>query len=264
MNKENNRIILKRVASGLVALTISLGASFALKPTNAYATGSKIVTSTPTLKYKNVNEHKIGEYVDKETGKVYYTIKVIENDNASRLSETALAVYHKEKQIPKEEWEAFSKENTKVSKTSFWPAVVYLNTESGKRFHINPGDYIIFPTDYQEFKQLNGEVKASGWYSKYLNKYNIHPKRPLMVFPKEKARAIVQEIMDEAYPEANICVDDDTLRAWLRAHRENGKFEFSKDSELDNDEYYAITDWIPSPEQLEKYYTTEEKNKRKK
>ena len=201
--------------------------------------------------------------VDENTGKTYYTIEVIENDNASRISETAIAVYKKEKQIPKKDWDLYEDKNTKITKSSFWPAVVYLNTENGQRFSINPGDILIVPTEYQELKELNGKVKASGWYSNYLSKNNIHPPRPLIEIPKEAVREIVQEIYDELYPEANIKVDDDTLRAYLRAHRENGRFEFNKNADLDYNKIYALTDWIPEPEELENYLTPEEKEKKK-
>ena len=262
MEKENKSVKL-RLMSGLVAMTLASGTYFALKPANAFATGSKIVTSTPNTKYNNVNEHKIGEYYDETTGKTYYTIEVIKNDNASRISETAIAVYKKEKQIPKKDWDLFEDENSKITKSSFWPAIVYLNTEDKQKFSINPGDVLIVPTTYEEFKSLNGEIKASGWYSNYLAKNNIHLPRKVVELPKEVVRAYVQNIYNEIYPDANVYVDDDTLRAYLRAHRANGKYVFNKEADFNYNKQYAITDWIPSPEQLETFLTPEEKEKKK-
>lgn len=262
MEKENKNIKL-RLMSGLLAITIAGGTYFALKPTNAYATGSKIVTSEPDVKYKKYAGHKIGIFTDENTGITYYTIEVIQGDNASKLSEAIIAVYNKEKQIPEEDLKLFDKPNTKVSRSSFWPAVVYMNVEPGRNFSIIPGDILVFPTEYEKFKSINGEVKASGWYSNYVSKNNIHPPRPVIELPKEVVRRYVQGIYDEAYPEANVYVDDDILRAYLRAHRENGKFEFNRNATFDYDKQFAITDWVPTPDQLDTYLTREEKEKRR-
>ena len=260
MKKEKNNIKL-RLISGLLTVSLAAGTAYALKPTNAYATGSKIVISTPVTKYKNYAGHKIGEYVDESTGMVYYTIEVIENDNASRISEVAIAVYNKEKQIPDEDLELFSAPNTKTSRSSFWPAVVYMNVEKGRKFRINPGDILIIPTEYSKFKALNGQVKSSGWYSRYCAANNIHQPKMTVTVPKETVRALVQNIYDELYPDANVCVDDDVLRAYLRAHSSKIKYEFNKDSELDNNTYFELTEWIPTPSELEGFYVPTQKNK---
>ena len=251
MEKEDKKIKL-RLMSGLVAVTLASGTYFALKPTNAYATGSKIVTSKPNIKYKDFADHKIGEFYDEETGILYNTIEVIENDNASKLSEIIIALYNKEKQIPKEDLEVFDAENTKTSRSSFWPAVVYMNLDGRTKFRINPGDILIFPQYYSEFKELNGRIKASGWYSRYLTANNIHPPKRTMAVPKEEVREMVEKMYSEKYPGEEICVDDDFLLKYINANNYFGKYVFKEGSRLDKEEAYGLVEWIPTVEELEK------------
>ena len=260
---ENEKKIRMRMMSGLLAVTLAGGTYFALKPTKAKATGSKIVTSTPTTKYKDFADHKIGEFYDENTGILYNTIEVIENDNASKLSEIIIALYNKEKQIPKEDLEVFDAENTKTSRSSFWPAVVYMNLNGRKKFRINPGDILIFPQYYSEFKDLNGRIKASGWYSRYLTANNIHPARRTMAVPKEEVRELLENIYSEKYPGEDICIDDDFLLKYLNAHSNYVKYVFRNNSRLDKEEAFGLVEWIPSLEQLETFLTPEEKEKKK-
>ena len=262
MENEDKKIGI-RIMSGLLTVALAAGASFVLKPSEAYATGSKIVTSKPTAKYREWAGHKIGQFYDENTGITYNTIEVIENDNASRISEAIIAVYNKEKQIPKEDLALFDKENTKTSRSSFWPGVVYINTGGGMYFSINPGDILIFPERYDKFKEINGQVKASGWYSNFLAKNNIHPPKRIVQIPKELVRMLVQDIYDTKYPEYNVCVDDDTLRAYLRAHSSNIRYEFNRNTELTTEAYYELTQWVPDPEELEDFYPKEPKSKTK-
>lgn len=252
MEKEDKKIKL-RVMSGLVAVTLAGGSYFTLKPSKAYATGSKIVTSTPNIKYKDFANHKIGEFYDEETDTLYNTIEVIENDNASKLSEIIIALYNKEKQIPKEDLEIFDAENTKTSRSSFWPAVVYMNLEGRKKFRINPGDILIFPQYYSEFKELNGRIKANGWYSRYLTANNIHPAKRTMAVPKEEVRKMVEDIYSKKYPGEEICIDDDFLLKYINAHDNFGKYVFKDGSRLDKEESFGLVEWIPTLEELDDY-----------
>lgn len=263
MEKENKNIRL-RLMSGVLALSIAAGTAYALKPSNAYATGSKIVTSTPVTKYKDFAGHKIGTYVDETTGKEYYTIEVIENDNASKISEIAIGVYKKEKQIPKADLDAFEEENTKVSKSSFWPAVVYMNVESGRKFRIRPGDILIIPTEYEEFKSLNSQVKRSGWFANYCAKNGVYPKKIVVYIDPREAKSFVKEVVSEGYQDQCIEVSDEYVKAFYQAMSVgNVKIIFKDGAVLKgDDQYYALGgDYIPSQEDVEEIF---EKNITKK
>ena len=260
MEKEKNYKV--KFISATLALTLaSTGAVIVGSPKNAYAVGSKIVTSKPSIKYKNVAGHKIGEFLDENTGTLYYTVEVIENDNASRISEVIIATYNKEKQIPKEELEVFDAEDSKTKRSSFWPAVVYMNTDSGKKFRINPGDILIFPTEYEKFKELNGRVKASGWYSRYLTANKIYPPKKTYVLPKGRTMKLIQEIYTEMYPGEDICVDEDFVRNYLNAHNYNGKYVLKEEAEFTSEDLFVLTEWIPTLEELEETAKTKKKSK---
>ena len=258
MKNENNYKI-KFISAASALVLAATGSVVVGSPKDAYAVGSKIVTSKPSLKYKNVAGHKIGEFLDEKTGTTYYTVEVVENDNASRISEVIIATYNKEKQIPKEELEVFDAEDSKTKRSSFWPAVVYMNTESGKKFSINPGDILIFPTEYEKFKALNGRVKASGWYAKYLAANKIYPKKKTYILPKNRTIELIQEIYSEMYPGKDICVDEDFVNKYLKAHDYNGKYVLKEESNLDNEEYFGLTEWIPTLEELDEVTKTKKR-----
>lgn len=251
----------KTVLSGVLALAVAVGASsYVLIPTNAYATGSKIVTSKPTTKY-TINKHKIGEYVDESTGKVYYTVEVIAGDNASKISETIIATYRRENQIPEADIKAFNAPNTKASRSSFWPAVVYLNTEPNKQFHIHPGDILVFPTEYKEFKDTQIAIKRNGWYSNYCQKNGVYPEVIVVYIDPEDAKKHVIDVVNHSYSDECVEVTDEYVRAFYDAiGYENLVFVFKDGAELESndDRYYAYGYYVPSNEEVEKKL---EKNK---
>ena len=248
MENEKNSVKL-RFMSGLTAMTLLGSAAITFIPTNAFATGSKIVTSTPTTKYREWAGHKIGQFYDEETGILYNTIEVIENDNASRISEAIIAVYNKEKQIPKADLDLFDDPNTKTSRSSFWPGVVFLNIEPGESFHINPGDILIFPVNYEDFKTFTAEVKTSRAYANYMAKNNIYP-RPVTVYidPKD-AINIVNEIVRVRYPDRVIDVDYAYAKAFFKLKSGSDlKFTFKNGAKLDQEDNYYIFQYIPDDE----------------
>ena len=247
MENEKNSVKL-RLMSGLTVVTL-LGTGVALNPTNAYATGSKIVTSKPTTKYTEWAGHKIGQFYDEETGTLYNTIEVIENDNASRISEAIIAVYNKEKQIPKADLDNFDDPNTKTSRSSFWPAVVFYNIEPGQKFHINPGDILIFPISYEKFKLFNAEVKTSRAYANYMAKNNIYPRKVTVYIDPNDAINLVEEIVRVRYPDRVIDVDYAYAKAFFKLKcGPDLVFTFKNGAKRDKEDDFYIYTYMPDDE----------------
>ena len=65
----------------------------------------------------------------------------------------------------------------------------------------------------------------------------------------------------EIYHDPCLVVDDAMLDAYLKAHSYEGKFVYDKHSKLDFNEKLALTEWIPTFDELDNYMTKSHKKK---
>jgi len=230
----------QRIISGAVALAIGFGSYLALKPSNAYAEG---------------NGHKFGIYYDMDFDYEFNTYVVEDNDlTASNVSTKLVNYFLRKKEVPKEDREIF-KENPNAS-CRFWPVVVYLYTtnQEGKKvrnYHTRPGEKIKFPKTYEEMKELNAELKRSGWFANYCQQHNIYKKPKKVFIDKETARQMVFDAMSYMSPDEYICVDDDTLNAYLKTiGGKQYKYVFKDGAKLTKFQKWLFYEWIPTPEEI--------------
>ncbi len=239
MKEENVTNLKNRILSGVTALAIAIGGYVVATPTNAYASG-----------------HKYGTYVSETTGYEYNTYKVEEEDlTASNLSSKVLRYFINKKQVPKEDLEYFR--NNPNASCRFWPVIVYLYTtnEEGKKvreYHTRTGENIKFPKTYEEMKQLNIELKKSGWLANYCKKHNIYPKKKTVYLDKEYARSEIIKILAYTSDGDTICADDDTVAAYLKTLGDamNIKYVYKEGAKLDKNQDWQFHEWLLTPDEI--------------
>ena len=227
-----------RILSGLTAAGIALAGYAVTSPVNAYAAGSS----------------KYGVTYNEETGEEYNTVIVEEGDNASKISSRIVHYFMQNNEVPADDKATFNEDyNTRAK---FWPVVVFMNTEPGHKYHSRAGEKFIFPKTYEELVDMNTYLRKSGWLASYIQNNHVYPKERVLSVPKERTRRYVEEIYRVMYPDQNIIVDDAMLDAYLRSHSYgNTKFVYKKQSKLDEEERYILTEWIPTIEELDEYRT---------
>lgn len=258
---ENEKNIAQRIGSGVTALGLFVGGYAISKPDTAKAC-EPVPAPIGCVTCENYDfeecepvvkktKSKYGVTVDPETGIEYNTVVVEKGDNASKLSSRIVHYFIENKEVPKEDKEMYNEDYD--TRSRFWPVVVYLNTEEGKKYSSKVGEKFIFPKTYEELVFLNGELKRSGWLANYVQTNGTYKSKKVYKVPKEKTRRYVEEIYREIYHNPCFVVDDAMLDAYLKAHSYEGKFVFDKHSKLDKKEKFILTEWIPTCQELDQY-----------
>ena len=225
-----------RVMSGLTAAGIALAGYAVTSPINVYA--EKV--------------SKYGVTIDQETGEEYNTVIVEEGDTASKISSRIVHYFIENKEVPADDKAMFNEDYD--TRSRFWPVVVYMNTEPGCKYHSKVGEKFIFPKTYDELVEMNTYLRKSGWLARYVQNNHVYPQEKVYSVPREKTRRLVQGIYREMYNDPNLIVDDETLDAYLKAHNsKNSKFVYKKNSRLDKEELFILTEWIPTMDELNDY-----------
>lgn len=264
---ENEKNIVQRIGSGLAAVGIAVSGYALSTPVNAYADmhgcricDNMIEDECDLLEVEKPRaKSKYGVTVDPETGIEYNTVVVEKGDNASKLSSRVVHYFIENKEVPKEDKEVYNEDYD--TRSRFWPVIVYLNTEEGKKYHSRVGEKFIFPKTYEELVALNAELKRSGWFANYVQENETYKVKKVHRIPKEKTRRYVEEMYREIYNDPCFVVNDAMLDAYLKAHSYEGKFVYDKHSKLDKKEEWILTEWIPTFEELDKYMPKKPKMK---
>ena len=213
MKKDDKQISVK-LASGI---TILMLATATLSGTvSAYAEGINTNDIVET-------QYKEGQFItnyESTEDEIFNAYVVKKGDNTSKISEKICKYFGKE-----------------IS-TKYWPVVAYLNNYPRI---ITPGDIVIFPETYEIMNETLTGLKESNWLSKYVQYqkvYDNNKKQPLTI----------GRILDDIYGKGTQN-DADFVKRYLRVigYRPSG----NKDTQvLDPDQYFELTEWIPTLEEL--------------
>jgi len=200
------------------------------------------LATTPVV----ANASTFGTYYMEETETNYNTYKVVENDNASKISAKVVSYFMKKGEVPAEDVKMF-KENADT-KCRFWPAIVntYLQTENKSKFRIHPGDVIKFPETYEELMLANIEAKKSAWYREYCSKEHY---RNYVYIDKDEAYRMIKEAKRAMNEKDSI--DDAYVEAYLkRIGGDSTKYIFKDGAKLFGDDAWAFYDYCPTSEEV--------------
>ena len=271
MEKERLLELRRRVLSGATAMGIAISGYGVTKLDSAKACEPEPLFDSACdcfcqEEYEPIKvqkpKSKYGTYVDPETDIEYNTVIVEKGDNASKLSSRVVHYFIEHNEVPADEKAMYNEDYD--TRARFWPVIVYLNTEEGKKYHSREGEKFIFPKTYEELVALNIVLKKSGWLANYVQNNNVYPKKKVYKVPKEQTRKYVECIYREAYEDPCFVVTDELLEAYLKAHSYDGKFVFDKNSKLNKNEKFILTEWIPTLEELNQYMPKKPKTKHKK
>lgn len=209
-----NKDIKIKFISGVVAATLFTGGNLVFSNNiNAYA--------------DTIIKKKFGTFIEdfdsKEEGE-YIKYVVQSGDNLSNISRRVCRFFEK------------------TVTTKYWPVIAYLNDYPRT---INPGDEVIFPSNFEDIDNMLKTLDESGWVSEY--KRQQKKRREL----KEKYREdnkdnTVGAIIDDIYgPGASN--DKDFVNKYLS---EVGLSRYNVGTVLTKDEIFRLTESIPSIEDL--------------
>ena len=186
------------------------------------ALASGIALTSPINAFAE-NKPKQGKFIEcnLEEGERYNKYVVKKGDTVSHISEKICKF--------------FGKEIT----SKYWPAIAFLNDFPKT---MKPGDIIIFPETFEELALLNSELRSIGWTARYIQGNDIYGKR------KEKQKSSIKDLLREIYGN-NVNIDEDFVYRYLNAVGLAGKYD-ANSGNFTPDELFALTDWIPSLEDL--------------
>ena len=215
-----------RISPKLISLLLAGG--IALTP--VAASGLTDNSYDPGTFVRKVDQDETLEYGE-------YVVK--ENDNLSRISEKVCS--HLRIEItPK-----------------YWPVLAFLNHYPRV---IKPGDIIIFPKSAERLEEMNNKLQEIGWTSKYKQTYKVYgTKWPKKSLSMEAAAKLLYDIYGD-----KVCIDEDFIRLYLRIHGLDNKYVLTNNSKMDDDTMFALTEWIPTIDELNDYQEkTKPKTKKK-
>ena len=213
MKKDNKQFSVK-LASGI---TILMLATASLSGTvSAYAEGINTNELVET-------QYKEGDFITnyKSTEDESFNAYVVKKgDNSSRISEKICKYFGEE-----------------IS-TKYWPVVAYLNDYPRI---INPGDIVVFPETVGIMDEMLSNLKKSNWLSKYVQYQKVYENN-------YNKNITIGKILDDIYGKG-AQDDPEFVKKYLKTVGFSSKC--NKDTEiLNTDQYFALTEWIPSLEDL--------------
>jgi hypothetical protein len=129
--------------------------------------------------------------------------------------------------------------------TKYWPLLAKINKYPRI---IKPGDIILFPKTYKKFIKEFNDLDP-----KWISEYKTNNK----VYGPEKTEISINEVANllyEIYGEQLECIDPDTINLYLKVTGLDKKYEIIDfDKELNNDELFDLTDYIPTINEIKEY-----------
>ena len=214
-----------RVSPKLIALLVAGGIALAPIPGTCLTNNSY----DPGTFVREVEMDETQEYG-------MYIVK--EGDNLSRISEKICSHFRKEI-TPK-----------------YWPALAFLNNYPRI---IKPGDKIIFPKTFERLVEMNDKLQELGWTSKYKQTYKVYGTKKKVPLSMEMVGVILSDIYGD-----EVCVDEDFIRLYLKVQGLDQKYYLNKAPSINPDDYFALTDWIPTIEEINEYQETHKTKTKKK
>ena len=223
---EKNQI---RITRKLIALLVAGGITLAPIPGSCLTNNSR----DPGTFVKNADLDETKEYGE-------YIVK--EGDNLSKISEKVCS--HLRGEISPE----------------FWPTLAFLNNYPRV---IKPGDVIYYPKTYERLVELNNKLQELGWTSKYKQTYKVYGNTKKVGLSMEMVGKLLYDIYEDEVNKGEICIDEDFIRLYLKVQKLDNKYVLTKAKEINNDDYFALTEWVPTIEELNTYEQSQKTKKKK-
>lgn len=184
--------------------------------------GSIALSSPSVIAEKIETKGMNGQFLEQrlEYEESQYKLYVVEEgDNISKISKKICRM--------------FGEEVT----TKYWPVLAYLN---GFPRVIQPGEIIQFPDTFEDMDSLWSDLKDSGWIKNYVKCNDV--------YGHKNKKITIGEILDSIYG-MGASKDPVFVQTYLEAVGLGGG-KYNANSKLNGDQYWQLTEWIPTIEEL--------------